>query len=141
ESLVPAEGKGLTAKPCGIQIQSPALVSNASNVGGTEYVSFTFKLRNAHGITSASPSCTVGKAYAAALSNLTLVGVVEPGVTINGTPFSQLVTFNGTAAPASTALTILPTHGTHFDALTNAIVAEAGQESLQIFTESQIAAV
>jgi hypothetical protein len=121
---------------CFIQIQPTPVSSSAFNVGSTQYVSFTFLVRNAQGVNDYS--CGTGVADATN-TNVTLLGLVEPSLGIGGTPFISLKEFDGSNAPAGIATSILPSHGMVFDPLTNSAKIQAGAESLQVFTEAQIA--
>jgi hypothetical protein len=123
---------------CFLQIQSTPINSGAFNTGVEQYVSFTFKVRNAQGVTDTS--CGTGIANAG-LDNVTLVGLVEPGLGISGTPFISLKGFDGSDVPASIAATIRPTHGMVFNPLSDAVEVQAGSESLQVFGENQIAGI
>lgn len=135
-----AHSKALTAEPCYLQVNPNPIYGGDFTFNGERYLAFTFQVRNAQGptsYTSGSTSCTANTAYPSTLSNITLIGINEPS-DIAGTPFASLKLFNGSAAPASQATSILPTHGMVFNAATNTVDAALGEESLQVYSEAQI---
>jgi hypothetical protein len=125
----------LSTKPCFLQIQSAPVTSGAFNTNGEQYVSFTFKVRNAQGVSG--NGCTAATPYGT-LSNLTLLGLVEPGLAIGATPFISLKEFDGTNEPASVAPTLIPTHGMQFNAADNTVEVAPQQDSLQVFSEAEL---
>ncbi|MDB5976971.1 MAG: hypothetical protein JWR07_3731, partial [Nevskia sp.] len=86
------QAHALTTEPCFLQIQNTPVSSGAFNANAAQYASFTFKVRNAQGVSG--NGCTANTAYGT-LSNITLMGLVEPGLAIDGTPFISLQEFDG----------------------------------------------
>lgn len=107
--------------------------------GGYRYVFASAKVRNA-GETSTVPPDTV--AYSTARKNMTLMAIEVPSggefSGIPGTPFADLLKFNGTAADPAIASGILPT-GAVKQTLTGTVTTHS-PDALQVFTEAEAAA-
>ncbi|PTA68508.1 VcbS [Deinococcus arcticus] len=100
--------------------------------GGMRYLYASFRVRNAD---------AAGTAYPAARQNLTLVAA-STASTIGETAISALQRFDGSAAPAGMAQSILPTHAMTLDRTSGAdrLQPKAGSEDLQVFAEDEVAA-
>ncbi|UQN09594.1 VcbS [Deinococcus sp. QL22] len=127
------EPQALTARS-GIQLEP---VSNGSftvgqrGAGGMRYLYVTFRVRNA---------AQNGAAYTDARSNLTLVAASTP-TTSGETAIGSLTRFDGSAASAAVAPTILPTHAMTLNRATDLPKPLAGGEDLQVFAEQEVSAV
>lgn len=107
--------------------------------GGYRYVFASAKVRNA-GETSAVPPDTV--AYSTPRKNMTLIAIEVPAggefSGIAGTPFADLMKFDGTPADPAIASGILPT-GAVKQTLTGTVTTHS-PDALQVFTEGEAAA-
>lgn len=106
--------------------------------GGYRYVFGSAKVRNA-GETSAVPPDTV--AYSTPRKNMTLIAIEVPSgggfSGIPGTPFADLMKFDGTPADPAIAGGILPT-GAVKQTLTGTVTTHS-PDALQVFTEAEAA--
>ena len=141
---VPAAGsasgaKAFTTQPLGIDLDYQAATSvdvGGRGSGGMRYIDVIYKVRNAE-YCPTSGSCP---AYGTARSNLTLIAANVPG-SINGTAIAGLFRFDGSPAAAALATQVLPTHGMRFDRVGGGVLVDAGLESLQVFTEAEVATI
>lgn len=135
----PARAKALQARTealstltSGLALQQ--LSTNWSDIGtrgagGVRYVSATFRVRNA--VSCSTPaSCTP---YATARRNLTFIAAATANTKAQ-TAIGQFIKFDGTAAQASLALDMKPSHGA--DGLVTGV--DGRRASLQVYRESEL---
>ena len=116
-----------------------SFTEGAPGAGGYRYVFASAKVRNA-GENSDTPPDTV--AYSTPRKNMTMIAIEVPAgggfSGIAGTPFADLLKFDGTAADPGIAAGILPT-GAVKQTLTGTITTHS-PDALQVFTEEEAAA-
>ncbi|GGL19423.1 hypothetical protein [Deinococcus radiotolerans] len=124
-----------TALEDGIELRSLATAAfdvGSRSSGGQRYLSATFEVRNA--------SASGDTPYASARQNLTFFAASSAS-NLSGTAVTRLVRFDNTAADASIALSMRPTHGMQYSPLLNAAVVDAQAADFQAFRESEVDAV
>jgi len=118
------------------QVSSSSVDVGTNAAGGTRYFNVVYQVRNAQ--YCATPgSCP---AYGSATQNLTLIAA-DTASNLGGSAVAGLFRFDGSAEPASLALGILPTHGTQLNGAGSGVLVLPGYESLQVYSESEIAAI
>ncbi len=125
--------------PSGIdvkQISATSIDVGTRGAGGMRYFNVVYSARNAQ-FCATPGSCP---AYTTPHQNLTLVGAATSS-NIDGTAVTQLNRFDGTVDTASIAQEILPSHGVVLNGPGTGVLVQPGYESLQVYTEAEIAAV
>jgi hypothetical protein len=105
------------------QVSASSFTEGSRGQGGQRYVSFTYRVKNTTG---------------APLVNLTMLPV-STATTVAGTPFTQVLLFNGTNAAAAVAQGIIPTGSVYMGPDTR--LRSKQPDVLQVFTESEVAAI
>lgn len=117
-----------------------SFTQGTAGAGGYRYVFVSAKVRNA-GENSNVPPDTV--AYSTARKNMGMIAIEVPAgggfSGIAGTPFADLMKFDGTAADPAIAEGILPT-GAVKQTLVGTITTHS-PDALQVFTEAEVAGV
>ncbi len=108
------------------QVSVTTFLEGTRSTGGQRFVTATFRVRN----TTGGP-----------VSNVTLIPVTRASgpTTISGTPFSTLLTFAGSALPASVAQSMVP--GGAASLGEDGRIRAAYPDVLQVFEESEVAAI
>jgi len=131
--------RALTELAQGIDLQQTSATSvdvGTNAGGGTRYFNVVYQVRNAQ--YCATPgSCP---AYTTATHNLTLIAADTAG-NLGNTAVAGLFRFDGSAEPASLASGILPADGVQLNGAGSGVLVLPGYESLQVYSESEIAAV
>ena len=130
-----------TAMPQGLDVQqtSASTVDIGKPGAGERYFTVVYQVRNAQ-FCKTPGTCTP---YATASHNLSLVAANIPG-SINNTAIGNISLYDGSSTSTTQALatSLLPTHGMQFDTGTGAgVMVQPGLESLQVFTEDEVAAI
>lgn len=124
----PVGGPDLAMNPVnsGIDIElvsSSTFTEGTRTTGGVRYVSYTYRVRNTTG---------------GAINNVTLIPASTAG-TVAGTPFTQVLLFNGNNASAALAQSIVPTGSVYLGPDTR--MRSKQPDVLQVFLEAEIAAI
>jgi hypothetical protein len=107
-----------------IELMSSSLVlEGVRGQGGQRYLSATYRVRN----TTGGP-----------LSNLTMIPATTAS-TISGTPFTQVLLLNNTAANPSVAQAMVPTGSVYI--ADDGTMRSKNPDVLQVFTEAEVAAI
>ena len=118
------------------QISATSVDVGTRGAGGVRYFNAIYSVRNAH-FCGNPGQCPV---YSTAHQNITFVAA-DTSSNIAGTAVTQLNRLDGTVDTASIAPELLPTHGVILDGPGTGVVVQPGYESLQIYTEAEIAAI
>jgi hypothetical protein len=126
--IVPTQGPDLALNGVGtgITFENLSTVTYAEgtrSTGGQRFIVATFRVRNNTG---------------GPLTNLTFIPTIRTN-TIEGTPFSSLLTFAGGAVPASVATQLVPAGSVELGE--DGRVSSSYPDVLQVFTEAEVAAV
>jgi hypothetical protein len=131
-----------TAMPAGLDVQQVSASTvdvGTRGAGGERYFTVAYQVRNAQ-FCNTPGTCAP---YTVASHNLTLLAADVPG-NIAGTAISNISLYDGSSAADTQALapSLLPTHGMQFNSGTGAgVMVQPGLESLQVFTEDEVAAI
>ncbi|MDB5978860.1 MAG: repeat-containing protein [Nevskia sp.] len=131
-----------TAMPAGLDVQQVSASTvdvGTRGAGGERYFTVAYQVRNAQ---FCNPAGTCAP-YTTASHNLTLLAADVPG-NIAGTAISNISLYDGSSTADTQALapSLLPTHGMQFNTGTGAgVMVQPGLESLQVFTEGEVAAI
>ena len=131
-----------TAVPAGLDVQQVSIGTidvGTRGAGGERYFTVVYQVRNAQ-FCNVPGTCTP---YGTASHNLTLVAANTAG-NIANTAISNISLFDGSSDGATQALaaSLLPTHGMAFDSdAGSGVLVRPGLESLQVFTEDEVAAI
>jgi hypothetical protein len=104
-------------------VSSSSFTEGTRGAGGQRFVSFMYRVKN----TTGGP-----------LVNVTMLPV-STASTVAGTPFTQVLLFNGANAAASVAQNIVPTGSVYLGADTR--MRSKQPDVLQAFTEAEVAAI
>ena len=118
---------------------SSSYVDVGSPGSGTRYITVVYAVRNAS-FCSTPGSCA---ANAAPTGNLTLIAA-NTASNINATALTGISLFDGTSSTATRALatSLLPTHGMQMNGTAGSgVIVQPGLESLQVFSEDEVAAI
>jgi len=121
------------------QVSASTIDVGSRGAGGQRYFTVVYQVRNAQ-FCNTPGSCTP---YGTASHNLSLVAANVPG-NINNTAISNLTLYDGTSNGDTQALatSLLPTHGMAFNSdAGSGVLVRSGLESLQVFTEDEVAAI
>jgi hypothetical protein len=126
-AAVPAgPGQSLSPVTTGLSLEMMSATTASHGTrgqGGQRYITSLYRVRNTSG---------------AAVSNLTMIPATTAS-TISGTPFTQLLLFNGTAASTTLAAQFAPSGAV---AVTDeGALKTTGTDVLQVFEESEVAAI
>ena len=121
------------------QVSASTIDVGSRGVGGQRYFTVVYQVRNAQ-FCPTPGTCT---AYTTASHNLSLVAANIPG-NIDNTAISNLTLYDGSSNSDTQALatSLLPTHGMAFNSgAGTGVLVRTGLESLQVFTEDEVAAI
>ena len=131
-----------TTVPAGLdirQVSASTVDVGTRGSGGQRYFTVVYQVRNAQACNTPG-TCT---AYATARHNLTLVAANTAG-NIGNTAIGGISLFDGSSNGDTQALvsSLLPTHGMQFNSgAGSGVLVRPGLESLQVFTEDEVAAI
>jgi len=131
-----------TAVPAGLDVQQVSASTidvGTRGAGGERYFTVVYQVRNAQ-FCDTPGTCTP---YSTASHNLSLVAANVPG-NIDNTAISNLSLYDGSSDSDTQALAVnlLPTHGMEFNsAAGTGVLVRPGLESLQVFTEDEVAVI
>ncbi len=118
------------------QISATSIDVGTRGAGGMRYFNVVYSVRNAQ-FCGTPGTCT---AYGSSHQNLTLIAAGTAG-NIDSTAITQLNRFDGSVDTAAIAQQVLPTHGVILDGAGTGVVVQPGYESLQVYSEAEIAAI
>ena len=121
------------------QVSASTIDVGSRGAGGQRYFTVVYQVRNAQ-FCNTPGTCAP---YTTATHNLSLVAANIPG-NINNTAISNLTLYDGSSNGDTQALasSLLPTHGMQFDSgAGTGVLVRPGLESLQVFTEDEVAAI